>query len=160
VIRWLAPLAFLALVACQPESVGVGSGAPEAPEQLDACDIDPKLEPSALAAIALWSEAAGAPIPLPIRIELADFGDDRDHGAAWSAELDVIQVSSLTPAEERAATIAHELGHSLGLEHEVGSGSLMDPDRPTSARLRPCITAELAAGAGYAGPGACAPLAP
>lgn len=124
------------------------------------CDIDAKIGEAAGEAIRLWGEASGQPIPLPSRIELADFGEDREHGAAWIAKLDLIQVSTLTPPEKRASAIAHEIGHSLGLEHDLGTGDLMDPDRPSVVRLRPCISAELVAAAGFAGPGACARLTP
>lgn len=150
--RWIAPLALLALAAC---SAGSAQSEPGPEGMAPVCDIDPRLAEAAEAAIQLWTDAAGEPVPLPLAIQLVDFGADLEHGAGWSPSLDVIYVSTRTPPAQRAASIAHEIGHSLGLEHAAG-GELMDPDRPTAARLNPCVTIEIAAAAGYAGPGACA----
>lgn len=148
-VRWLCLVALAALAGCSSGAT-YEPGAPAIE-----CDIDPQIADAANEAIQLWADAAGTAIPLPSRIELADFGDDEEHAAAWSEEFDVLQVSSRTAPEKRASSIAHELGHSLGLEHEFGTGNLMDPDRPTAARLRPCISAATIAAAGFTGAGAC-----
>lgn len=67
-----------------------------------------------------------------------------------------INASGVRP-EERVSTLAHEAGHRLGLAHLVGTGDLMDPDRPKASRLAPCVSALDTEGAGMPGPGACAP---
>ena len=151
-VRIAAGLLLMFVVGC-----GVHAADEPTPEDSPAPvgQIDPKVSDAAAQAIQLWNEAAGAEIPVPTRIELADFGTDDAHAAGWSQIYDIIQISALEPPAQRAASIAHELGHSLGLEHDFDTGDLMDPNRPTAARLRPCITAELVAAAGFAGPGAC-----
>lgn len=75
-----------------------------------------------------------------------------------TAGVDYIRInaSGVRP-EERVGTLAHEAGHRLGLAHQVGTGDLMDPDRPHEARVAPCVSALDADGAGMPGPGACAP---
>lgn len=126
--------------------------------------VDPEIAEPALAAIELWTEASGgayAPeiivgtAPGATRIEFADFGGDDVHAGGWSRSADTIQISLLVTREKLVSTIAHEIGHREGLEHEVGTGGLMDPDRPTPARLHPCVSAQDVSRLGFSGPGAC-----
>ncbi len=149
------------LLACGAEPEGTAA----APQMLqDASEaeaaasdrLDPQLRLAAEQAIQLWNDAAGGrEIPLPARIELVDFGADTEHGGGWVASRDTIVISTLVPQEQLVSVIAHELGHSLGLEHAPGTGELMDPDRPHAVRLLPCVSAADVAAAGLVGSGAC-----
>lgn len=76
---------------------------------------------------------------------------------SWRTDAGVshIVLALTTAPEERVSSLAHEAGHRLGLAHLVGTGDLMDPDRPHEARRAPCVSTEDVAGAGFAGPGTC-----
>lgn len=63
---------------------------------------------------------------------------------------------TMDPAEH-VSTIAHELGHQLGLVHVADPvDDLMSIDRSRAVRLAPCVSADDAESAGFVGaPGAC-----
>jgi hypothetical protein len=71
----------------------------------------------------------------------------------WSSRTTISRSGTL-PAE-RVSTIAHELGHTLGLAHLLGTGDLMDIDRAPAARRAPCVSERDTELAGMPGPGAC-----
>lgn len=167
--RWIPLLLLAACSAAEPAPVRV-TAAPEAAVNASASParetfaVEPELAEPALAALELWTEASGgeyAPelivgtVPGATRIELVDFGTDDVHAGGWSRSSDTIQISLRVTPEKLVSTIAHEIGHREGLVHEVGTGGLMDPDRPATARLHPCVSAKDVASLGFSGPGSC-----
>lgn len=163
-MRWLLPLL---LVAC-----GASNEAPEAapevaPEPVSALEspsvgyaltaapveIDPQIAADVDAAVELWMRATdGAYNPAGIRFTYGHITDCSTFGATgcWYPDRREIRISVKEQKDHRVAAVAHEIGHSLGLEHTVGG--LMDP---THVVVDPCVTLDDVAAAGLPGPGAC-----
>jgi hypothetical protein len=131
--------------------------------------VAPELALAGVAAVSLWetatldayapelsiSSTCGQGEDLCIRVE-QERPDCSSPGSPWLACFrgSTIDVWTGVPDEWRASIIAHELGHSLGLEH--GSAGLMCPERD---RSRPCVEdadlAALEASTGIVGTPAC-----
>lgn len=144
----------LLLAAC----AGAADAEPEThttePAVGESLTVDPALADDVAAAMDLWSSAAGAVVDFgELRLTLGEIPECADRAGCFSAAERQIDVSMRVSPAKRVSTIAHELGHSLGLPDMPGTGSLMDPDR--TGRERPCIDAETVAAAGFDGPGAC-----
>jgi hypothetical protein len=157
-----AMLLALLLAACATEN--------EAPPVADTAShvfvVDADLADAASQAVELWTSASGgefAPVLVTgeatgIQIRLVDAVTDCGAGeffGCWKAHGQVIEVSRSLAPELRASTIAHEIGHHLGLEHVELSGALMDPHRSRFHRLAPCVSREDVEAAGFEGIGAC-----
>lgn len=122
--------------------------------------VDPALEVAAAAAIDLWQRAAGEEnLPLGgLQISLGHIPEcaaRKNAAGCYDPNTHEIDVSVKVQDEVRPSTIAHEIGHSLGLPDMPGTGCVMDPDRAHTVRLNPCISADVVRMAGYDGPGAC-----
>lgn len=129
--------------------------------------VDAELADVASQAVELWSEAtdgAYAPelrittdaVPGALQIRLvpvSDCGGRIDSWGCWREHARIIEVAAAAPLEGRVSSIAHELGHSLGLTHECTG--LMNQERPEEERLAPCVSAANVVAAGFDGPGAC-----
>lgn len=159
----LATLFLTACSAAQPEELLLS--APE-PARLQVA-IAPEAAEPAEAALELWREASGgafAPevsigvsLTADLQVVAVDARPACDGGANWGCSWgSYIQLWAGIPADQAVSTAAHEVGHFLGLEHQPGSGGLMDPKRSSERRRWPCVSADDAAAAGFQGPGACA----
>lgn len=144
--------------------------------------VVPSIAESAVAALALWSDASEDAFAPEIVVSddcdgatwcfvgvesLAGCGDSGDAFACTNARTwlvsDLTGVSpggmtrldtSRTPQRWWVSTLAHEIGHQLGLSHSDSRG-VMDPLRSDATRERPCVDAATLAAAGLSGAGAC-----
>jgi len=169
--RWL-PLLLLAACAAPTH---------ESPAHLT---VSPEVAEDAVAALALWTAATDGAFAPEVTVSddctgadwcitsvdsmtAADCPDPTVPGGTdrrvapracnWREQgMNFIRLNaSGTRPEERTGTLAHEVGHRLGLAHLPGTGDLMDPDRPHEARVAPCVSAEDVTAAGFSGPGTC-----
>lgn len=87
--------------------------------------------------------------------EIGDCNDARGSRGCTHHEVDRqrIVIARIVPVDERVFTLAHELGHAMGLHHSATG--IMRSGLPRDARLNPCVTADDVAKAGLTGPGAC-----
>jgi len=166
-MRWLLPLLLVACGASNeaakeealaPEAAAAPESAPEltevgAPLTSAPVEIDPQIASDVDAAIALWVRATdGAYNPAGIRFTYGHITDCATYGATgcWYPDRHEIRLSVKAQRDHRVATLAHEIGHSLGLAHTAQG--LMDPDH---AAVDPCVTSDNVTAAGFGGPGAC-----
>lgn len=128
--------------------------------------VDAELADAVSQALALWTEATGgryAPrlvigddsTAAAVRIRLVgDLDCDGVYAwACWARRSGVLEISRNAAPDMVVSSIAHEIGHTLGLEH--GCDGLMSLDRSNAERRAPCVSAGNVAAAGFAGPGAC-----
>lgn len=114
--------------------------------------IDPDVADLALSAIALWQGATGGQYAPAVHLgclesdticlretdgmvdQCGETGSFR--GCYGRGEM---QVSEAMAYDQKISTVAHELGHALGLEH--GAAGLMNPHRPVAERHTACVDA-------------------
>ena len=135
-----AALLGIALAACRyvPETTFYG---PQAPARPLTVAVDPGLDPRAVAAaLELWNDAAGCRVLVPtdepdadIYVTIGGRKPDADAcGAAWRRGAEAfVEVYDVGDLHVEYLALAHELGHALGLGHDIGTGmesSIMAPD--------------------------------
>jgi len=152
----LALLALVGLAACQAEA-DAPTPAAERPAPVLALPVE-LADVGGLAA-RMW-RSVGYDVPAPtvtddalparsIRVTVAHGIITCDGQRAWGCThrtLDLdrntwIEISDAVPNAWQASTVAHELGHALGLEHtdEQPLAGVMSPDRTEAQRARPCV---------------------
>lgn len=150
------------LAACAGET----ESAPVADTASHVFVVDAELADVASQAVELWTDASGgefAPVLVTgeaqgIQIRLVDAVADCgavDLYGCWKPGSQVIEISRALAPELRASTLAHEIGHHLGLTHITDSDDLMNPHRSNFRRLAPCVLPTNLEAAGFTGPGAC-----
>lgn len=172
-MRGLMLAAGLALVACA-NSASNELAKQEAPPPADmrahpVIAVDAEIATEALEAVELWSEATGgayapeviigdapdATLTLRLVPAVVDCTERTDPWGCYRARSHALELSAKVPAELRVSTLAHEIGHSLGLGHTTEPTDLMNPDRSAFRRGCPCVLADNVEAAGFEGPGAC-----
>lgn len=168
-----AALALALTAGCADVTPVAPAAPPAAPEVTQALTpravitVDADLADVASQAVQLWTDATGGafapelrittdavPGALQIRlVPVSDCGGRIDSWGCWREHARVIEVAVAAPVDVRVSSIAHEIGHTLGLVHE--DAGLMWNERSTEERLHPCVSAENVQDAGFDGPGAC-----
>lgn len=176
VVFWALLVTALAAVGCESPAPGYDVSSGEARARLTTritprIVVAPELAMAGVAAVSLWESASldayapdlsistecGQGEDLCLRLE-QERPDCTAPGSPWLGCFrpeGFVDVWAGVPDEWRASIIAHEIGHSLGLEH--GSAGLMWPERDRGGRV--CVEASdlvaLEASTGVVGTPAC-----
>jgi matrixin len=131
--------------------------------------VDAAIATEALEAVELWTAATGgayapeviigdasdATLTLRLVPAVVDCTERTDPWGCYRPKLHALEISAKVPADLRVSTLAHEIGHSLGLAHTTEPTDLMNPDRSAFRRGCPCVLTDNVEAAGFEGPGAC-----